>query len=342
MFLEGLLREFAKFDEFDLRVYGSTKTEQWLASFLNGGAQFQVVGGESPGILNRFLATRKLRSIPKAGDVLWAPLNQGVGATEAEEVVTIHDLIPLHYSQRRPEYEPSWKRRLAFTARWKNSMRVSRKAAAVITVSNTNVDELQQEIGVNGPKVYGAPNGIDPVKKAAALKAPWQYSGKRDVIAVTSGSKPHKGIRTLEKVADRLPDFKFRVIGKLSGIDRPNILQTGKLSADELNDAFRNASALFFPSRIEGFGLPVLEAAVFGTPVVATDIPVLREVGGPASMFFKMDDIDEAANRLQMVVETKEKAESMSVAGKQHASQFTWGRAADVYRGVFHDVSRAA
>ena len=340
VFLEGLLPQVAGFDDVDLHIYGSTATQSWIGNFLKDRFQFHQIGGDSPGLLNRFLATRKLRSIPQAGDIVWSPLNQGVGSpSNVKEVVTIHDLIPLHYSMHRPEYPPSWKRRLAFSARWKNSMRVGRKATAIVTVSNANVDDLQEAIGAADPKVYGAPNGIDTDKLKAAEEKPWQYSGKRSVLAVTSGSKPHKGIYTLEKVADALPDVEFRIVGKFSAVKKDNIVQTGKLTLEELNDEFRNTSALFFPSRIEGFGLPVLEAAVFGTPVVATDIPVLREVGGSGSLYFEMDDTEAAATHLKTVIESSEKANTMSREGKQHARQFTWENAAAVYRQVFQTVS---
>ena len=218
-------------------------------------------------------------------------------------------------------------------------MRVGRKATAVVTVSNANVDDLQKAIGADEPKVYGAPNGIDAEKLKAATEKPWQYSGKRSVLAITSGSKPHKGIHTLEKVADALPDVEFRIVGKFSSVNKDNVVQTGKLSLEQLNDEFRKTSALFFPSRIEGFGLPVLEAAVFGTPVVATDIPVLREVGGSGSLYFAMDDIDAAAKHLTTAIESSEQANSMSLTGKQHAQQFTWENAAAIYRDVFQRVS---
>jgi glycosyltransferase involved in cell wall biosynthesis len=339
VFLEGLLPQFSHFEEIDLRIYGSTACKRWLNSFLDGRFEFRETGSDSPGVMNRFFATRELRSIPLAGEIVWSPLNQGVGGScKAKEIITIHDLIPLHYSEPRKEYDSNLKRRLAFTARWKNSMRVAKKAAAIVTVSDSNVDELQRAIGGKKPKVFGAPNGIDVTRQKAAAEKPWQYSGTPTVLAVTSGSKPHKGIRTLEKVASILSDVEFRIVGKGTSANESNIVHTGKLSVEELNDEYRNTSALFFPSRIEGFGLPVLEAAVFGTPVVATDIPVLREVGGSDSLYFEMDNADEAAEHLKTAIDSREKAESMSHAGKLHAAQFTWENAAEIYRHIFQNI----
>ena len=218
-------------------------------------------------------------------------------------------------------------------------MRTARRASAVVTVSNSNVSDLQSAIGSDIPKVYGAPNGIDPRKNDSAKQTPWKYTGNASVVAVTSGSKPHKGIKALKDVAAMMPEVTFNLIGKSDEVfAQKNIVSTGRLSVQELNEYYQTSSALFFPSRIEGFGLPVLEALVFGTPVVASDIPVMREVGGSASRYFQLDDIESAARELQTVIDDRSAAESMSVHGQAHARQFTWANAACVYRKVFNDL----
>jgi len=340
VFLEGLLAALNKFEELEFTFFGSSKTEQWLTSFLGSAFSFREFCSPSPNLLNRFLAIQKLKRIPSEDQIIWSPLNQGVGTGHRiKEVLTIHDLIPLHYSRSNPTYKRSWKREWLFRTRWKKSMSVSRKASAVVTVSESNVEELQRAIGSESPKVYGVPNGIDEPKKIAASQRSWMYSGKPEILAVTSGSMPHKGFGTLEKVAEALPDFTFLVVGKHCTASRPNIKHTGRLSIEALNEIYQTSSALFFPSRIEGFGLPVIEALVFGTPVVATDIPVLREVGGPESCYFKLDDIEAATDHLRSVVSSRELAEKMSAKGKEHAVEFTWEAAADAYLSIFRQVS---
>ena len=340
VFLEGLIPQINAFDEISMTVHGSNATRNWLNGFMSEARDFNEIGSDSHNVVNRFMANRKLRSVVGKGDIVWSPLNQGVGENgKFQEVLTIHDLIPLHYSKRNPAYQPNLSRRGMFALRWSNSMRTARRASAVVTVSNSNVDELKGAIGPKSPQVFGAPNGIDPAKQIAAEKFLWQFSGKPNVVAVTSGSKPHKGIRTLEEVADALPGVTFHLIGKSDRqFSQKNIVPTGRIDIEELNSFYQTSSALFFPSRIEGFGLPVLEALVFGTPVVATDIPVLREVGGEASRYFKMDDIAAATQQLQTVIADRGVAETMSTQGVKHCRQFTWANAAAVYREVFNTV----
>lgn len=338
VFLEGLIPQISAFEEINLTVHGSEATGDWLNRFMDEAPAFNKIG-DTHGLVNRFRASRKLRSQIGAGEIAWSPLNQGLGENgKFHEVLTIHDLIPLHYSQRNPRYKHNYSRQIMCALRWTNSMRTARRASAVVSVSNSVAEELKAAIG--SPEVYGAPNGIDPNKKRAAEKSLWQYSGKPDVIAVTSGSWPHKGIRTLEEVADALPEVTFHLIGKSDRqFAQSNIVPTGRIGTEELNGYFQSSSALFFPSRIEGFGLPVLEALVFGTPVVATDIPVLREVGGDSSRYFKLDDIATATQQLKMVLADQAAAEAMSAGGLRHCKQFTWANAAAVYRQVFNAIN---
>jgi len=340
VFLEGLLPQICSFEEINVTVHGSAATRSWLQGFIEQQYEFNEIGTDSPSVINRFLASRKLRSSVNTGEIVWSPLNQGIGGNrQIKEVLTIHDLIPLHYKKHHPNYGRSLSRQLMFSLRWKNSMSTARRASAVVTVSNSNVEELQAAIGLELPRVFGAPNGIDREKLLAAVGNPWQFSGNPNVLAVTSGSKPHKGIKTLEAVATAMPHVTFSLVGKATRtFDQKNIVATGHLSLEQLNRLYQSSSALFFPSRIEGFGLPVLEALVFGTPVVTTDIPVLREVGGSSSAYFPLDDIEAAKDQLSKVITNREAAEAMSTAGQAHARQFTWENAASVYRQVFNDV----
>jgi alpha-1,2-rhamnosyltransferase len=72
----------------------------------------------------------------------------------------------------------------------------------------------------------------------------------------------------------------------------------GDLSDAELVHAYGRARALIFPSRAEGYGLPIVEALAHGMRVLASDIPVHREVGGPWCAYFAPDDIAGLAARI--------------------------------------------
>jgi glycosyltransferase involved in cell wall biosynthesis len=102
----------------------------------------------------------------------------------------------------------------------------------------------------------------------------------------------------------------------------------GYVPKDELVRLYQSAACLVFPSRYEGFGLPVVEAMACGTPVVAAPEPALQEVAGDAAIF--ADDLAEGVRRALA------DRERLSVAGLERAKAFSWRETAritaDVYR----------
>jgi glycosyltransferase involved in cell wall biosynthesis len=104
----------------------------------------------------------------------------------------------------------------------------------------------------------------------------------------------------------------------------------GYVPKDELVRLYQSAACLLFPSRYEGFGLPVVEAMACGTPVVATPEPALQEVAGDAAVF--ADDLADGVRRALA------ERERLSAAGLERAKAFSWRETArltaDVYRGM--------
>jgi glycosyltransferase involved in cell wall biosynthesis len=100
----------------------------------------------------------------------------------------------------------------------------------------------------------------------------------------------------------------------------------------QLADLYRGAACVLLPSRYEGFGLPVLEAMACGAPVVATDDPALREVGGDAAIYADPGHFAEAVRR------AVRESEARSRAGIERARLFSWEesarRAVAAYREV--------
>jgi len=96
------------------------------------------------------------------------------------------------------------------------------------------------------------------------------------------------------------------------------------------------ALALIEPSLYEGFGLPVLEAMACGTPVVANDIPVLREVGGRAVRLIDATDSEGLARALENLAEDPATRVAMSREGLEHSAAFSWRQTARETLGVYN------
>jgi glycosyltransferase involved in cell wall biosynthesis len=119
---------------------------------------------------------------------------------------------------------------------------------------------------------------------------------------------------------------------------RARVRALGFLPDAQRNAVLAGASAFCYPSTREGFGLPVLEAMVQGTPVVTSRGTSTEEVIGDAGVVIDPGQPEEIANALSRVVRDDDLADELTRAGRARAAEMTWARCAErmveVYRGV--------
>jgi glycosyltransferase involved in cell wall biosynthesis len=164
--------------------------------------------------------------------------------------------------------------------------RVVRRATQVICVSASEAERVRRDFGLAGEQVVVIPNGVDIQPSVAA--APLPVPG---TVALTVGRlEPYKGVMELVEALPHLPPaFVLRVIGgghqgaalthranALGVADRFELV--GQVDDEALQRWHKTAAVYVSMSRHEAFGLGVLEAAMAGTPVVASDIAAHREV----------------------------------------------------------------
>lgn len=111
---------------------------------------------------------------------------------------------------------------------------------------------------------------------------------------------------------------------------RNRIILTGYVETNELPQLYRSATALVYPSAYEGFGLPVVEAMHFGTPVITCRNSSLTEAGGDQAVYVETDNASQLAEALKSVENTVFNKEQL----KKHASQFSWDRFAKEFYGI--------
>jgi alpha-1,3-rhamnosyl/mannosyltransferase len=106
----------------------------------------------------------------------------------------------------------------------------------------------------------------------------------------------------------------------------------------DLPPLYSAAGCLLFPSRDEGFGLPVIEAMACGCPVVASDAGALREVVGPGGLTAPPDATDDLEEMVARMLDDEDARRAEVARGLAHAAQFTWERTAratlDAYRAA--------
>ena len=224
-----------------------------------------------------------------------------LGPTRVPYVVTIHDLIHLDESAEAS---------VAKSAFYAGIVRPGvRRAARVVTVSEHSRARIVEWAGIEADRVIVAPNGVS----SAFTPGGERFDPGHDYLLYVGNSKPHKNLRTLLAAlsalgADAPPLY-------LAGVDAAVVQReaadrgvghlvhcVGALPDAELARMYRGALALVFPSRFEGFGLPVLEAMACGTPVVASAIPPVREIAGAAAEYVDPNDPSSVAEGIRRVL----------------------------------------
>jgi glycosyltransferase involved in cell wall biosynthesis len=154
------------------------------------------------------------------------------------------------------------------------------------------------------------------------------------------GSKaPHKNVAIIYSIAAELSarDVHVVVAGgedpkvygrQLIGPLPPNVRHLGRVNDDDLAYLYRHALCLVFPSRTEGFGLPVLEAMALGCPVISSDAASLTEVCGEAALYASPDDAAAWLAAIGRVAFEPLLRERLAAAGPKRAKMFSWRQGA--------------
>ncbi len=260
---------------------------------------------------------------------------------EERTVVSCHDLDTFR-CVLHPGEEP---RSVAFRALVRSTIRGLQRANRIACDSAATRDDLAQSGLVDAARLQVIPNGVDecfsPAANVEADESVEHLLGAQgttlDVLHVGSVI-PRKRIdvllRAVAVMSRREPRVRLvRVGGALTagqsrlaadlGISG-RIRSLPFLRPQVLAGVYRRAAVCLLPSDREGFGLPVIEALACGTPVVASDLPALRETGGDAAVYCPPGDADAFAHAALSCMADLSGRPSRSERGRQQAGKFTW------------------
>lgn len=273
-------------------------------------------------------------------------------------VVTCHDLDTFKCLLEPNTENRSW----AFRAMTRRILAGFRKAARVNCDSSVTRDDVVRRGLVPNERLDVVPNGVHPIFTPVADPAAdaeiCRLLGRRNTDSIeilhVGSTQPRKRIdlllRIFAAVRANLGDARLmRVGGGLSKHDRSLAEQLGVSDAITilpflerriLAAAYRRADVLVLPSDAEGFGLPIIEALACGIPVIASDLPVLREVGGNAARYCAVGDVDAWSRAIVEVIRERDAGGSAHLERRARAtaqaSRFSWSanaeRATQAYR----------
>ena len=254
-------------------------------------------------------------------------------------ILTIHDLNFL-----REKSPTSIRRRLR-----QLQAKVNR-AAVITTASQHAAGEIRGHLDTSGKDIAVIPHGVCVNPSDAAATRPDFLKPGRFLFTI-GDITPKKNFHTLIDVASRLPEFKIVIAGSKSTdyahriehraaankmADR--IILPGKVSDAERSWLYQNCTAFLFPSRSEGFGLPVIEAMGSGRPVFCSHSTSLPEVGGDLAFYWHDLDPDSMVDVVRAGLQTVERDAQFGNKLRQHAGRFTWPRAARAYISLYQRV----
>ena len=222
--------------------------------------------------------------------------------------------------------------------------RAARQAGRILTLSELTKRDLIELYGIPDERIVVTPPGVDPVFSPNG-PSPDGEPYALFVSALQPRKDPVAAIEAfalLGQDAPRLvlvgPDKGGRAeaehAAERHGV-RDRVEFRGHVSLDELASLYRGAACFVFPSRYEGFGLPVLEAMASGAPVVTTTAGALPEAAGDAAILVEPRNPVELAGGIERALADRER---LVTAGLARAKRFTWAETARRTLGVYREL----
>jgi glycosyltransferase involved in cell wall biosynthesis len=265
-------------------------------------------------------------------------------------VLTLHDLIWLEHAHLIIDGRFGAIHRAATQVFARVTMRLAiRRADRVISVSGHSAQRALAYYQLNPRRLTVVHHGLD--HQAFAFQFPSARSD-RYFIAV-GNTRPYKNIATAIKAfamcAQADADVRLVIAGRGDAVAtlRPlaarlgvadRVRFAGPLAQDELLALLHGATALVFPSLIEGFGLPVLEAMAAGCPVIGSRIPTVQEIADDAALFAEPSSPDEFAAAMSRLLVDEALRSDLVMRGCQRASRFSWERCAAETLAVYQEL----
>jgi glycosyltransferase involved in cell wall biosynthesis len=259
-------------------------------------------------------------------------------------VVTVHDLSFALF----PEFF-----RGANAAYLRLFTRIScRRAARIIAVSENTRADIVRLYGVPGDQVEAVSHGVDarfyPRSPNDIAEFRRAHALPDHFVLFVGTLEPRKNLVKLIEALAHISNLKLVLVGGkgwyydqiFAAIERLNlqhrVIWAGYVPSDDLPLWYNSADVFAFPSRYEGFGMPLLEAMACGTPVVTSTASSLPEVAGDAALTVSPDDADALANALHRALTDAALRQELRAKGIARAATFTWEetarRTAAVYR----------
>ncbi|HXW76221.1 MAG TPA: glycosyltransferase family 1 protein, partial [Candidatus Eremiobacteraceae bacterium] len=208
-------------------------------------------------------------------------------------------------------------------------------AARIITDSHHAAVELTRHLAIDPARIDVVHLAVDEAFLRRRGLAPAKLEGATRYLLFVGEADERKGLDTTIRAIERLPEesrkgLALAVAGQREGkkFSAVDIRWLGHVDDEQLAALYAGTAMLVYPSRYEGFGLPVLEAMACGTPVIASRAAGIPEAGGDAALYVDPDDAAALAGAIGRVLADPDLAGRLRRAGETRAAAMTWDRTA--------------
>jgi len=234
----------------------------------------------------------------------------------------IHDAVPIRF--------PQWTTRRTRSMHGAKYRNAARSCDVVFANSRYTAEDARALLGISEARIRVAHPGVDSIFRPDGVRADLG----RPYILTVATLEPRKNLDTLVRAYQLLGgDHALAVAGgegwgEQPELDVDGVIRLGFVADERLAELYRGADVFVYPSRFEGFGIPILEAMASGVPVVASAHPSMDEACGDAAVRADPDSPEELAGAIERALRARD---DLVPRGREHARRFTWAAVGSIF-----------
>ena len=229
---------------------------------------------------------------------------------------------------------------------------MAKTSRRIASVSHYSAQLLSETYGISAEKIIVAVNGFEHALswQADHSDVADRFPMSKDFVLLVGSLAQHKNWALITQIAREINRLGLQIVAVGSGgnefnqsgaIDTACFLMLGRVSDDDLAWLYQNARMMLFPSIVEGFGLPLVEAMACGCPVVSSNTSSMPEVAGSAAVLLSPAQPDDWLAAIRKLYADPESLDAMRETGREQVRQFSWARTAEIYLRYVEEQKQA-